>query len=79
MGVAKVDEVLLESDILAAIRSILPPGTELEREKLLRSISASLKRPLNRQLRSAVNSMISAEVRSARLQVDASWTIVRRP
>lgn len=75
----KVDELLLESDILKLLREILPTGSTMEREKLLRSVSAALKSPLTRRLRSTINTMLSKEVRSGRLRVNASWSIVRRP
>jgi very-short-patch-repair endonuclease len=64
-----VDDLLLESDILEALRTILPSGTSLEREKLLRSLAAAVKKPLNRKLRSAFNTMISREVKSGHLVV----------
>jgi very-short-patch-repair endonuclease len=75
----KVNEVLLESDVLAALRAVLPPGASMERDRLLKSVATTLKQSLTRQLRSAVNKMISQEVRQGRLRVNPSWSVVRRP
>jgi very-short-patch-repair endonuclease len=74
-----VDDLLLESDVLKAVRAVLPPGSALEREKLLRSVASRLGQPLGRKLRSTLNKSIAHEVRHGRLAVDPSWSVVRRP
>jgi hypothetical protein len=76
---ATVADVLLESDLLQLTRVILPSGSTIERERLLYRISAELKQPLSRKLRSALNRMLSREVRAGRLEVDDAWVNVRRP
>jgi len=77
---AAVSETLFsESDLLEALRSVLPAGSSLEREKLLRGLAAKFGQPLSQKVRSAFNRMISQEVRRGQLSVDASWSVVRRP
>jgi very-short-patch-repair endonuclease len=72
-------QIPLESDILQSTMVILASGETMERERFLRAIAANLRQPLNHKLRSTLNRMISQEVQSGKLRVDALWSSVSRP